>query len=87
MMCPVPSPASHSATGSSPGMEHSPSPLTQEGRSQGPVPDPLALYSLGSDHVQLPGDPIVCPDSQGSFGKMVPGNGKGDFNRGVGLLC
>lgn len=41
-----------------------------------------------SDHVQLPGDSIVCRDKPGGFiWETVSGNGKGDFNRGVRLLC
>lgn len=33
------------------------------------------------------GTPLSARMSRGSFGKAVPGNGKGDFNRGAGLLC
>ena len=44
-----------------------------------PVPSITALITCGSLGTLL--------SARGSFGKPSSGNGKGDFNRGVGLLC
>lgn len=48
-----------------------------------PGPPPLTGLIMRSSL----GTPLFARMSWGSFEKPFPGNGKGDFNRGVGLLC
>lgn len=51
-----------------------------------PLPDPAGPPLTALIPCSSPGSPLSACKSRAPLGKPVPGNGKGDFNHGVGLL-
>lgn len=51
-----------------------------------PLPDPAGLPLTALILCSFLGSPLSACKSRAPLGKPVPGNGKGDFNHGVGLF-
>ena len=79
--------ASQLITGDTASKQKASLPHSERGEVTETQPLTCGPLTHSSDHVQLPGDSIVCRDKLGFIWETVSGNGKGDFNRGVRLLC